>query len=89
MRVIRSACDIIGIDSDVILRHSFRRGIYASPLATNWKSFLKGETRKPKYRDIPLEKVVQHWKERWLDMRKQNELVLQKVKNFSPKQFKL
>lgn len=89
MRVIRSACDILNLNSDVILRHSFQRGLYAVPLAINCKSFLKGESVIPLYRNIPLNKLVSHWHNRWLNMRKRNDLVAQKVKKFTPKQFRI
>lgn len=84
MRIIRSACDILELDSDVILKHSFQRGLYAIPLAINAKSFLRGESRKPIYRNLPLKKLVKFWKKRWFDMRKQNPDVIQRVRTFSP-----
>lgn len=87
MRIIRSACDILGLNSDVILRHSFRRGLYAIPLAVNYKSYLRGKTKTPRYRNLPLCKLVGHWRDRWLSMRKQNDTIIQKVKRFSPDQF--
>ena len=87
MRVIRSACDILNLNSDVILRHSFQRGLYAVPLTINCESFLRGESITPLYRNIPLKNLVSHWRNRWLNMRKQNDLVIQKVKRFTPKQF--
>ena len=89
MRVIRSACDILNLNSEVILKHSFQRGIYAIPLAINYKSFLRGESKKPIYRNLPLSKLVDHWRSRWLVMRKRNASVCQKVLNFSPKQFRI
>ena len=87
MRVIRSACDALDLNSDVILKHSFRRGLFAIMLATNWKSFLKGESKTPIYRDIPLDKLVNYWRNRWFNMRRQNDLILQKVRGFFPEQF--
>jgi len=87
MRVIRSACDALNLDSDVILRHSFPRGLFAVTLAVNWKSFLTGRSETPKYRDLPLNKLVHHWRERWFNMRKRNDSVVQGVMRFSPEQF--
>ncbi|HLG28585.1 MAG TPA: Druantia anti-phage system protein DruA, partial [Candidatus Brocadiales bacterium] len=89
MRVIRSACDVLNLKSDVILKHSFQRGLFAIPLAINCKSFLKGESKTPIYRNIPLNKLVDYWRSRWFNMRKQNDLVLQKVRGFSPEQFSI
>lgn len=87
MRVIRSACDALNLNSDSILKHSFQRGLFGIPLAINWKSFLKGESEIPIYRNLPLNKLVTYWRDRWFNMRKQNELVIQKVKLFTPEQF--
>jgi len=87
MRVIRSACDALGLNSEVILKHSFQRGLFAIPLAINYKSFLRGDSKKPIYRNLPLKKLVEYWRNRWLHMRKQNDLILEKVRRFSPKAF--
>lgn len=89
MRVIRAACNVLNLNSDAILKHSFQRGLYAVPLAINYKSFLKGESENPIYRNLPLKKLVNHWRDRWFYMRKQNHLVMQKVRDFSPKQFSI
>jgi hypothetical protein len=89
MRVIRAACDILGLNSDVILRHSFRRGLYALPLARNFKPFLRGESAHPLYRALPMSKLVQHWKDRWCNMRLRNASIVAQVAAFEPKQFKL
>jgi len=87
MRVIRSACDALNLNSDIILKHSFARGLFAVQLATNCKSFLKGETEIPLYKNIPMESLVNHWRQRWLTMRKENDIVLQKVRRFNPEHF--
>lgn len=70
MRVIRSVGDIIGIDPDFLLRHSFRRSIYLVPLAENYKAFLNDEDKTIIYKDYPLEDLVRYWKKRWLCKRK-------------------
>ena len=87
MRVIRSACDALGLNAEVILKHSFQRGLFAIPLAINYKSFLRGDSKKPIYRNLPLKKLVEHWRNRWLNMRKQNDLIIEKVRRFSPNAF--
>jgi len=89
MRVIRSACDVLGLNSDLILKHSCQRGLFAIRLAVNCKSFLKGESQTPIYRNLPLNKLVNHWRDRWFNMRKQNELVIQQVSSFSPSQYNI
>jgi len=87
MRVIRAACDVLGLDSDIILKHSFQRGVFAVRLATNWRAFLKGEAKAPKYRNMPLDKLVNYWRDRWLKKRKQNDSIISKVREFSPAHF--
>jgi hypothetical protein len=89
MRVIRSACDVLGLDSNIILKHSFPRGLFAVCLALNWKSFLNGKSQTPIYRNLPLDKLVNHWRDRWFNMRKQNESAIHKVKAFNPSQFNI
>jgi hypothetical protein len=89
MRVIRAACDVMGLDSDIILRHSFRRGLFAVPLATNFRSFLIGKTDAPIYRNLPIENLTEYWRKRWLSHRKQNEKVINDVKAFTPEIFSI
>lgn len=87
MRVIRVASDIIGFNSNILLQHSFRRGIYAVPLARNFRSFLLGKVDKPIYYNLPMQTLVKFWKERWLNMRKRNTNVIDKIVNFKPEDF--
>jgi len=87
MRVIRLASDIVGFNSNIILQHSFKRGIYATPLARNFRSFLLGKTERPIYYNLPMQTLVKFWKERWLNMRKRNINVIDKILNFKPEDF--
>jgi len=89
MRVIRLASDIIGFDSNILLQHSFKRGIYAVPLAKNFRSFLLGKTAKPIYYNLPMNTLVKFWKERWLNMRKRNTEIINRVINFNPEDFRI
>jgi hypothetical protein len=89
MRVIRSASEIIGFDSHILLHHSFKRGIYAIPLAKNFRSFLLGRTNKTIYYNLPMQTLVKFWKERWLAMRKRNGAVLDRLLKFNPEDFKV
>lgn len=89
MRVIRTASELVGFDSDILLRHSFRRGIYAIPLARNFRPFLLGRTNKPSYYNLPLRRLVGFWKERWLSMRKRNKEVIRRVSEFNPADFRV
>ena len=89
MRVVRTASDIIGFDSDVLLRHSYKRGVYAVPLTKNFRSFLLGKADRAIYYNLPLETLVKFWKERWLNMRKKNINVINKILNFNPDNFRI
>lgn len=89
MRVIRLALDIIGFDSNVLLQHSFKRGIYAIPLARNFRSFLLGNSDKPIYYDLPMQALVRFWEERWLDMRKRNTNIVDEILYFDPEVFEI
>jgi hypothetical protein len=87
MRVIRTAADVLGFDSDFLLKHSFQREIYAVPLAYNFREFLKGEHRKLKRYDYPLSDLVGYWKERWMSIRKTNSEVEKNVFSFHANEF--
>jgi len=87
MRFIRTALDIIGFDSDILLRHSFKRGIYAVPLIKNFRSFLLGNSDRPIYYNLPMRTLVKFWRERWLNMRKRNINVIDKILSFKPEDF--
>lgn len=46
LRALRKACDLLGIDGD-LLQHGVRRESYAVPLASNWRQVLVGEHHEP------------------------------------------
>jgi hypothetical protein len=87
MRVIRAACDELGLNSAVILKHSFQRGLFAVRLATNWRRFLKGDSGALIYRRMPLSDLADYWRDRWLRKRKQNDSVINQVREFLPEHF--
>ncbi len=89
MRVIRTACDEMKLNAEVILRHSFQRGLYAVPLADNWQDFLLGKDKRPKYKNLPLRVLVKYWKQRWLEPRKLRSDVINRVEAFEPKNFSI
>lgn len=89
MRVIRTAAEILGFDADFLLRHSFRRGIYAVPLAHNFREFLTGSHRRLRYFDYPADKLVEHWCDRWLNQRKRNAEVRGVVCSFQKQSFSI
>lgn len=89
MRVIRSAADILGFDSDFLLKHSFKRSIYFVPLAKNYREVLTGQTKRTVYTNYKTKELVAFWKKRWLQNRKSNPDILLKVLEFDPNQFKI
>jgi hypothetical protein len=89
MRVIRTAADILGFDSDFLLKHSFQREIYVVPLAQNFKEFLQGKERSLKYFNYPLGDLIGYWKNRWLENRKKNPDVKRSVLGFRVEDFKI
>ena len=89
MRVIRTVGDILGFDSDFLLKHSFQRQIYAIPLAHNYRKFLQGENRRLRYFNYSLDRLVDYWKERWLINRKKNLEVKDRIYDFDPANFSI
>ena len=89
MRVIRTAADLLGFNSDFLLKHSFQREIYAVPLAENCKEFLQGKRKSLAYSDYALNNLVGHWKKRWLENRKKNPEVKGRVTSFCANDFKI
>ncbi|QOI97502.1 MAG: DUF4338 domain-containing protein [Flammeovirgaceae bacterium] len=87
MRVIRTAGDMLGFDSDFLLRHSFQRSIYFVPLAKNFKQVLNDNAKRPKYYDLSKKDLTDYWRERWFEKRKLNPDIITKVFDFSPSQF--
>jgi len=87
MRVIRTAADLLNINADFLLRHSFQRGIYVVPLANNFREFLNGIDEKLDNFDYPLSNLVDFWKKRWLFMRKENLKVRDQILRFKPELF--
>lgn len=89
MRVIRTAADILGFDSDFLLKHSFQREIYAVPLAHNFREFLQDKQSNLKYTNYPLADLITHWKKRWLENRKKSDDVKEKVIGFRVRDFNI
>lgn len=87
MRVIRSAAEILGFDSDFLLKHSFKRAIYATPLASNYLKFLNGRDKKLKYYNFSLKDLTEYWYNRWYLKRKKNLDIRELVLHFNKKDF--
>jgi hypothetical protein len=84
IRILRFAARELGIREESLVLSGQRRGIFAAPLASNWKEFLLGKTRAPEYFDYPLNTIVDRWRKDWLIRRISDESVLSKVNSFQP-----
>ncbi|OQB93134.1 MAG: hypothetical protein BWX82_00672 [Parcubacteria group bacterium ADurb.Bin115] len=89
MRVIRTVGDLLGFDSDFLLKHSFKRNVYAIPLAKNFKKFLNNKEEKPKYYNYSQKNIVNFWKRRWFNNRIKNPMIIEQVTNFKRNDFKI
>jgi hypothetical protein len=72
LRMVREALDLVGLPSDLVLRHGSPRLVYGIPLATNFRDVLLGRTTRPRFilpRSAPrasTEALIQYWVRRWL-----------------------
>jgi hypothetical protein len=87
MRVIRATADILGFDADFLLKHSFQRAIYVTPLAANYKEFLQGKSQKLDYFDYPLNSLAEYWHKRWLINRRNRPEIEEAVRSFKKSEF--
>jgi len=87
MRVIRSAADILGFDADSLLKHSYQRAIYVTPLAANYKEFLQGKSQQLDYFDYPIDSLIDYWRNRWLLKRRTSSKVKEEVLDFRKSEF--
>jgi hypothetical protein len=82
LRVIRDGLRILGFDADAALQHGFRRGIFVAPLASNACEYLRAETDELMHFDWPLKALLEHWRARWLRMRSENPIIMDRVRSF-------
>ena len=89
MRLVRTVGDLLGFDTNFLLKHSFRRNIYYVPLAENSIEFLNGIERKPVYYNWPMKNLTGYWHERWFENRKKNLRVVHNVLQFKARNFEV
>ncbi len=77
INIIRKASDYLGIDARVLTTHGNRRGIYWCDRAENTSEFLRGIDKELKVKDLSIESLTNHWRERWANKRIEN--IKQKV----------
>ena len=82
IRAVRSSLQQLGLDEDLMLQHSYPKIIYVAEYAENARKFLRGENGNPRYHNRPLNSLIEHWRDRWLRMRIENQEVLQRVREF-------
>jgi len=73
LRKVRSALDLVGLPSDLLLQHGSPRIIYAVPLARNFREVLIGRAARaapliPDGRNAS-RRIAEFWRERWLATR--------------------
>lgn len=83
LRKVRSGLDLVGLPSDVLLRHGSPRIIYQVPVARNFREILLGCTTRaapivPDRRETGAQ-IVEYWRERWLAQRIASQAVLDTV----------
>lgn len=84
LRKVRTALDLLGLPSDIMLQHGSPRLIYAVPLARNFREILFGRATRP----MPIVQnkpgvaghIVEFWRRRWLANRVNNATILESVR---------
>ncbi|MCU1300711.1 MAG: hypothetical protein JWQ87_995 [Candidatus Sulfotelmatobacter sp.] len=85
MRKMREALTLVGLPSDMLLKHGNRRIVYGIPLAQNFRRLLLGLETRPRYivpQSDPRTKtsmIGAYWRHRWLSRRIEQDSVLTQV----------
>ncbi|MEC9208989.1 MAG: Druantia anti-phage system protein DruA [Bacteroidota bacterium] len=85
LRALRASLDKLHLDAAQILNHKNPRIIYAIPLAVNYRDYLLGLEKVPKYpfslkNGKKITKLISdYWISRWLSMRTKNQSIIDKV----------
>lgn len=87
MRVIRTAGNLLGFDSNLLLRHSFKRNIYYIDLARNSIDFLHGDSETLNNFQYSTEELTAYWKKRWFEQRLNHNFIVQDVKKIQAESF--
>lgn len=83
LRKVRAALDALGLPANLLLQHGSPRLVYGIVLARNFREVLLGLEGRPDYL-VPngteaTQRIVDHWRSRWLAGRIHNEAVLSAV----------
>jgi Druantia protein DruA len=85
IRKMREALTLVGLPSELLLKHGYKRIVYGIPLAKNFRAFLLGLEERPQYfipQSKPKEKtsmIAGYWRRRWLSRRIEDPSVLEQV----------
>lgn len=74
MRVVRTGMEAMGIDYEKYGKHGVKRGFYAAPLASNFKEFLTGESKRPRFYKQSTKDLFDFFRDRYLIPRSQRNL---------------
>ncbi|HKV78654.1 MAG TPA: Druantia anti-phage system protein DruA [Candidatus Sulfotelmatobacter sp.] len=89
MRKMREALTLVGLPSDILLKHGNRRIVYGIPLAENFRRLLMGLETRPHYivpQSDPRKKTAMisaYWINRWLSKRIEQDSVIMQVASHS------
>lgn len=64
-QLIRRTLDELGLSAD-LLKHGVKREAFLFRLIDNLEDYMNGQTKTPKYKDLPFNDLAGYWKERWL-----------------------
>jgi hypothetical protein len=87
MRVIRTAGELLGFNTDQLLMHSFKRKIYFVPFAKNTTNFLTGKEEALDFYNYNIKYLTNYWKQRWYNQRKENPEIIERVSQFKKESF--
>jgi hypothetical protein len=64
--------------------HEHARSIYVAPLASNTEAFMRGETEILETHDLPLDYLIETWRDRWLRPRLANPEAVARLRATNP-----
>lgn len=65
MRILGKGLRELGF-SDEMMSIGWKRGYYRCTLAENWQEYLQGKVKRVKWKQFDIDKLVEHWRERWI-----------------------
>lgn len=64
IRAIRTCLELLGLSPDLLM-HGIKREVYIVPLAENYKEFLLGQSKRPKFFEMGKESLIDFFTQRW------------------------